>query len=144
MVTVETLSLAKYREVSSILDEAWISLWITKPLQCLLSYPLVSLKCKWKRPSLWLEILLTVRVRSRTDMVSILLWITKSLFIQHNWLSHLGLHKQINAGWSIARPQNVFIHFKIFIRYGENGNSEAFVVVHCGHFQLFCANCTSL
>ena len=56
-----------------------------------------------------------------------------------NRSSHLGIHKQTITCWSIPRSQTVFIHFKLCIRYVENGNFEAFV--HCGHFQLICANC---
>ena len=135
MVIVETLSLAKYREVSGILDEVWISLWITKPLQCLLRYPLVNLKCKWQRPSLWLEILLTVRVRSRTDIVSILLWITKPLFIQHNWFSPLGLHKQPNAGWSIARRQTFNYSVPIVALFSWKSQRQIWLMVNKCNWQ---------
>ena len=38
--------------------------------------------------------------------------------------------------WSIPRSQTVYMHFKICISYAKNGNYEAFVVVHCGQFQL--------
>ena len=57
---------------------------------------------------------------------------------------YLGIHKQKSACWSIPRSQTVFIQFKICIWYAENGNYEAFAVVHCGHFQLICANCECL
>ena len=33
--------------------------------------------------------------------------------ILHNRSSHLGIHKQTNACWSIPRSQTVFYHFKI-------------------------------
>ena len=50
--------------------------------------------------------------------------------IQSNRSSHLGIHKQTNACWSIPRSQTMFIHFKICIRYAESGNYKAFVVIH--------------
>ena len=53
-----------------------------------------------------------------------------------NRSSHLGIHKQMNACWSISKSQTVFFHFKICIRYAESGNYEAFVVVQCCQFQL--------
>ena len=61
----------------------------------------------------------------------------------------LAIHKQTNVCWSMPRSQTVFIHFKICIRYAENGNYEAFVVVHCGHFQFwpgitFCTKATQI
>ena len=51
--------------------------------------------------------------------------------LEGNRYRHLGIHTQTNACWSIPRSQAVFIHFKIFIRYGESGNYDAFVVVQC-------------
>ena len=58
------------------------------------------------------------------------------IFPSGNRSSHLGIHKQTNACWSIHRSQTVFIHFKISIKYAESGNYEAFVVVHCYQLQL--------
>ena len=50
--------------------------------------------------------------------------------------SHLGIHKQTNACWSIPRSQTVFIHYKICRRYAESWNFEAFVIVHCCQLRL--------
>ena len=58
-----------------------------------------------------------------------------------NRSSQLGINKQTNACWSLPKSQTVFIHFKTCIRYAENGNCEAFVVVHCCNFQVIFANC---
>ena len=56
------------------------------------------------------------------------------------YIPTISLHKQTNTCRSIPRSQAVFIHFKM-----ENyGNYEAFVEVHCGHFQLVGANCECL
>ena len=32
---------------------------------------------------------------------------------KYNWSSHLGIHKQTNASWSLPRSQAVFYHFKM-------------------------------
>ena len=53
----------------------------------------------------------------------------------HNRSSHLGIHKQTNACWSIPRSQTVFYQFKICRRSAESGNYEAFVLVDCWQLQ---------
>ena len=52
-----------------------------------------------------------------------------------NWSSHLGIHKQTIACWSIPRSQTVYYHFKICRRSAESGNYEAFVLVDCWQLQ---------
>ena len=54
----------------------------------------------------------------------------------NNRSSHLGIHKQTNACWSIPRSQTVFYHFKICRRSAESGNYEAFVLVDCWQLRL--------
>ena len=46
-----------------------------------------------------------------------------------NQSSHLGIHKQTNACWSLPRFQTVFYHFKIFRSSAESGNYEDFVLI---------------
>ena len=37
--------------------------------------------------------------------------------LQVNWFSHLGVHKHMNACWSMPRSQTAFCHFKIFRKW---------------------------
>ena len=62
----------------------------------------------------------------------------RSLII--NQSSHLGMHKQTNAFWSIPRAQMFFYYLKICKRSAESENYEAFVLslpLSYNHHQLW-------
>ena len=60
----------------------------------------------------------TKRIENRFDSIAIYFSWQQSLNEQHDHIlpnrsSHLGIHKQRNACWSIPRSQTVLYHFKI-------------------------------
>ena len=104
-----------------------------------------EIKERLKFTLFWFILLLGHRLLSDDFWFSLLschCWCTfHTWLIVHNWYIYLTMymmkkqiHKQRIACWSIPRFRTVFIHFKICIRYAENGSYEAFVVVLCGHF----------